>query len=245
MTATILHQRDFENLHKRRQEKSEVKEQKNKLRLANRFVFGDDPANILPKIISKKASLEMQMSVYYYGYIQDLALREQSKIIREVKEEQLSGNKSHKNPAKQKQKRITYIVNGEQRSMKVETRTPLSEVFDQCKKCQKIQGLYCPTHRKIVERSIGKLYAESLRKEKLTKLQQRRIRKAVGLAYRQYERNHDLEIDFYEFTKEEILEVRKNMVVPHRTKNGVVKVGTFTVSDVSVLPQLDNYEYKE
>ena len=245
MTATILHQRDFENLHKRRYEKSEVKEQKNKLRLANRFVFGDDPANILPKIISKKASLEMQMSVYYYGYIQDLALREQSKIIREVKEEQLSGNKSHKNPAKQKQKRITYIVNGEQRSMKVETRTPLSEVFDQCKKCQKIQGLYCPTHRKIVERSIGKLYAESLRKEKLTKLQQRRIRKAVGLSLLRDEIHHDLEIDFYEFTKEEILEVRKNMVVPHRTKNGVVKVGTFTVSDVSVLPQLDNYEYKE
>ena len=245
MTATILHQRDFENLHKRRHEKSEVKEQKNKLRLANRFVFGDDPTNILPKIISKKASLEMQMSIYYYGYIQDLALREQSKIIREVKEEQLSGNKPHKNPAKQKQKRITYIVNGEQRSMKVETRTPLSEVFDKCKKCQKIQGLYCQTHRKIVERSIGKLYAESLRKEKLTRLQKQRIRKAIGLAYRQYERNHDLEIDFYEFTKEEILEVRKNMVVPHRTKNGVVKVGTFTVSDVSVLPQLDNYEYKE
>ena len=237
MTATILYQRNFDNLLHRRQEKSEVKQQKNKLRLANRFVFGDDPTYILPKIISKKASLHIKCATF--------GLCKEYQIIREVKEEQLSGNRSHKNPAKKTVKRITYIVNGEQRSTKVKTRTPLSIVFDKCKKCQKIQGLYCPTHRKIVERSIGKLYAESLRKEKLTRLQQRRIRQAVGLAYRQYERNHDLETEFYEFTKEEMLEVRKNMVVPHRTKKGILKVGTFTVSDVSVLPQLDNYEYEE
>ena len=144
-------------------------------------------------------------------------------------------------------KRITYIVNGEQRSTKVKTRTPLSIVFDKCKKCQKIQGLYCPTHRKIVERSIGKLYAEAralISKEKLTRLEKQKRRKAVRYGYRQFERNHDLEIDFCEFTEEEMLEGR-NMVVPHLTKKGILKVGTFTVSDVSVLPQLDNYEYEE
>ena len=241
MTSAILYQRDFGNLLHRRQEKSEVKQQKNKLRLANRFVFGDDPTYILPKIISKKASLHIKCATF--------GLCKEYQIIREVKEEQLSGNRSHKNPAKKTVKRITYIVNGEQRSTKVETRTPLSIVFDKCKKCQKIQGLYCPTHRKIVGRSIGKLYAESrhaLAKEKLTRLEKQKRRKAVGLAYRQLERNHDLEIDFCEFTKEEMLEVRKNMVVmPHLTKKGILKVGTFTVSDVSVLPQLDNYEYEE
>ena len=241
MTSAILHQRDFGNLLHRRQEKSEVKQQKNKLRLANRFVFGDDPTYILPKIISKKASLHIKCATF--------GLCKEYQIIREVKEEQLSGNRSHKNPAKKTVKRITYIVNGEQRSTKVETRTPLSIVFDKCKKCQKIQGLYCPTHRKIVGRSIGKLYAESrhaLAKEKLTRLEKQKRRKAAGLAYRQLERNHDLEIDFCEFTKEEMLEVRKNMVVmPHLTKKGILKVGTFTVSDVSVLPQLDNYEYEE
>lgn len=228
MTKTILCQKDFENLHKRRQEKLEAKEQKNKLRLANRFVFGDDPINILQKIISKMASHEK-----YEG-----------QIIREVKEETLSGKISHWNPAKKTVNHITYFVNGEQRSMKVETRTPLSTVFDKCKKCQKIQDLYCQKHRKIVDRSIGKRYAESRRNEKLTRLQQRKIRQAKRLANRQYERNHDLEIDFYEFTKDEILEGR-NMLMPYLTKNGVVRIGRFRVSNVSVLPQLENYKYDE
>ena len=153
--------------------------------------------------------------------------------------------------AKRNKKRLIYFVNGMQRSAEIGDEPKevalITQVYDKCKKCGRNGVPLCPAHRKIVKFAMGKVYEKVLRKQKMTKLHQKRIRQARNSAQRLMKYSN-LEVDFYEFTKEEILETRRSDTVNITLVNGKVRVARITMevnTAINVLPQLDNFEWEK
>ena len=225
------------------------KQRKYQIRQANRFFIGVDSDKILKRVLKptsrKIADLGDFGSFWEEKYISicEAKMEAQKSVEQSVKNEVKK--------AKRNKKRLIYFVNGMQRSAEIGDEPKevalITQVYDKCKKCGRNGVPLCPAHRKIVKFAMGKVYEKVLRKQKMTKLHQKRIRQARNSAQRLMKYSN-LEVDFYEFTKEEILETRRSDTVNITLVNGKVRVARITMevnTAINVLPQLDNFEWEK